>query len=113
MPINDKLAAAINDWQSVVAGGYIVRSISKGVEIGDDLSAIGVFYIARAAGEAIGKPSLAPHDLRRNHAQLGYEAGVPVTQISRLLGHASVATTQRYLNLDLDLKTTVSDFIPF
>ena len=113
MPINDRLAAAIDDWESVVGGGYIARSISKGGEISDSLSAIGVFHIVRAAGEAIGKPSLAPHDLRRTYAQLGYEAGVPVTQISRLLGHASVATTQRYLNLDLDLKTTVSDFIPF
>ena len=46
-------------------------------------------------------------------AQLGYEAGVPITQISKLLGHATVATTQRYLNLDLDLETTISDFIPF
>jgi len=30
-----------------------------------------------------------------------------------LLGHASIETTMRYLNLDLDLETTVSDFIPF
>ena len=113
MPINDKLATAIDDWQTVVGGGYIARSISKGGVVGDSLSAIGVFHLVRAAGEAIGKPSLAPHDLRRTYAQLGYEAGVPVTQISRLLGHASVATAQRYLNLDLDLKATVSDFIPF
>jgi len=34
-------------------------------------------------------------------ARLGYQAGVPLTQISRLLGHASLTTTQRYLNLDL------------
>ena len=54
-----------------------------------------------------------PHDLRRTYAQLGYQAGIPVTLISRLLGHAAIATTQRYLNLDLDLETTVSDVIPF
>lgn len=39
-------------------------------------------------------------------------AGVPLTQLSKLLGHADIATTQRYLNLDLDLETTASDFIP-
>jgi integrase len=64
-------------------------------------------------GKMIGKPELQPHDLRRTYAQLGYEAGVPVTQISRLLGHASIATTQRYLNLALDLQVTASDFVPF
>jgi site-specific recombinase XerD len=39
--------------------------------------------------------------------------GIPITQISKLLGHSSIATTQRYLNLSLDLETTVSDFVPF
>ena len=48
----------------------------------------------------------------RTFAQLAYDAGVPTTQISRLLGHANVGTTQRYLNLDLDLEVTASDFVP-
>ena len=113
VPINDKLAAALGEWQQILDGSHIARSVTKSGIIGDSLSAIGIFHLVRAAGEAIDKPKLAPHDLRRTYAQLGYEAGVPVTQISRLLGHASVATTQRYLNLDLDLKLTVSDFIPF
>ena len=60
----------------------------------------------------IGMPGLAPHDCRRTFAQLGYEPGVQITQISILLGHSDVKTTERYLALDLDLDTTVSDFIP-
>jgi integrase len=113
IPLNDKLAAALDEWRALVGGGKIARSITKGGAIGADLSAVGIFHIVRGAGEGIGQPELAPHDLRRTFAQLGYEAGVPITQISKLLGHSSVATTQRYLNLDLDLSTTVSDFIPF
>lgn len=113
VPINERLTRALKGWQTIVGGDYIARAISKGGEIGESLSAVGVFYIVRRAGKAIGKPELAPHDLRRTYAHLGYEAGVLITQISKLLGHANVATTQRYLNLDLDLKTTVSDFIPF
>jgi integrase/recombinase XerC len=74
---------------------------------------VALFHVVRKRGALIGKPELDPHDLRRTYAQLGYEAGVPITQISKLLGHASVATTQRYLNLELDLETTISDFIPF
>lgn len=114
VPLNDKLAAAVDTWGALVGNaGPIARSIAKGGAIGASLSAIGIFEIVNKAGAAIGKPELAPHDLRRTYAQLGYEAGVPITQISKLLGHSSVATTQRYLNLDLDLATTISDFIPF
>jgi integrase len=57
-------------------------------------------------------PELDPHDLRRTFEQIGYEASVPITQISKQLGHSSIITTQRYLNMDLDLVTTISDFIP-
>jgi site-specific recombinase XerC len=60
----------------------------------------------------IGLPELAAHDLRRTYAQLGFDAGVPTTQMSKPLGHSSVETTQRYLNLDLDLEVTASDFVP-
>lgn len=114
IPIKVELAAALDDWGNVVGGsGYIARSVSKGDAIGDSLSAIGIFHIVRNAGRQIGKPDLAPHDLRRTYAQIGYDSGISITQISKLLGHSSVATTQRYLNLDLDLETTISDFVPF
>jgi len=38
---------------------------------------------------------------------------VSIDQISKLLGHASIETTQDYLNIELDLETTISDFVPF
>lgn len=113
VPISKNLAHAIDEWLAIVGPGRIARSIRKGGKVGASLSVIGIFHIVTKAGQAIGKPELAPHDLRRTYAQIGYDAGVPITQISKLLGHSSVATTQKYLNLDLDLKTTISDFIPF
>jgi integrase len=114
VPISDRLANAIDEWAAAVGGeGPVLRSITKGGDIGESLSSVGLFNLVRDAGAAMGKPELAPHDLRRTYAQLGHEAGVPVTQISKLLGHSSISTTQRYLNLDLDLSTTVSDFVPF
>ena len=61
----------------------------------------------------IGKPYLQPHDLRRTYAELGRRAGVSIEQISVLLGHATIKTTQDYLNIELDLETTISDFVPF
>jgi len=114
VPINDALANALDEWSKMIGHrGRVLRSIDRRREWRDSLSTVGLFYIVQEHGAAIGLPDLAPHDLRRTYAQLGFEAGIPITQIGRLLGHASVATTQRYLNLDLDLETTVSDFIPF
>ena len=77
------------------------------------MSTTAIYDLVQKRGKMINKPDLQPHDLRRSYAQLGYEAGVPLTQISKLLGHADLSTTQKYLNLELDLETTISDFIPF
>lgn len=112
IPINNKLASYLRQWQAMTGSGYVARSISKSGTIGADLSEIGIHNIVRHYGALIGIPELDSHDLRRTYAQIGYNAGVPVTQVSRLLGHADIRTTQRYLNLDIDLEQTASDFIP-
>jgi integrase len=112
VPISDRLRAEVKVWGAEVGSlGRVLRSVSNSGAIGESLSAVGLFKIVRRYGRGIGRPKLAPHDLRRTYAQIGYESGVPITQISKLLGHASIATTQRYLNLDLDLEITVSDFV--
>lgn len=112
IPIKPMLAEHLRAWRETVKGGMVARSLGMGKKLGGSMSAVAIFHLVRKHGAAIGLPNLAPHDLRRSFAQLGYEAGVPITQISVLLGHSSVATTQKYLNLNLDLETTVSDFIP-
>lgn len=114
VPINDNLAAALDSWGARVGrAGFVIRSLGMNREPGGSMSSVAVFHLVRKAGAKIGKSELAPHDLRRSYAQLGYEAGVPITQISTLLGHSNIATTQRYLDLDVDLETTISDFVPF
>lgn len=113
VPISDQLAAALDDWKIVTGGGYVARAVNPRGDLRGCLSPVAVFNLVAKAGAAIGKPDLAPHDLRRTYAQLGYDAGVSLTQISKLLGHTSVATTQRYLNLDLNLDITAGDFVPF
>lgn len=114
IPIKTILAERLRQWRDEVGGGFIARSVTKGKEpkIGQSLSAAGVFNLVASYGAMIGRVGLAPHDARRTFAQLGYEAGVPLTQIQTLLGHESIATTQKYLDLSLDLETTASDFIP-
>ena len=112
IPIKPLLAQRLKEWQQIAGPGFVARSLGMGKKLGGSMSAVAIFHLVNKYGAKIGAPGLAPHDLRRTFAQLGYEAGVPITQISVLLGHSSVKTTQSYLNLSLDLETTASDFIP-
>lgn len=112
IPISAKLGDHLREWKEIAGGGNIARSLGMKKELGESMSAVAIFHLVNKYGKRIGAPTLAPHDLRRTYAQLGYEAGVPLTQISTLLGHSSVSTTQRYLDLSIDLETTASDFIP-
>ena len=114
IPISDQLANALSAWGAVVGGtGYVLRSLGRSTKLGESMTTTALYNLVQKRGSMIGKAKLQPHDLRRTFAQLGYEAGVSITQISTLLGHANLETTQRYLNLQIDLGTTISDFIPF
>ena len=114
IPISDELANALSAWGAVVGGtGYVLRSLGRSKKLGESMTATALYNLVQKRGGMIGKAKLQPHDLRRTFAQLGYEAGVSITQISTLLGHANLETTQRYLNLQIDLEKTISDFIPF
>ena len=111
VPINAKLANMLDDWRGVVGDGLVIRSLGRNNTPKESITTTALYQMTQKRGASIGKPKLAPHDLRRTYAQLGYEAGVSITQISKLLGHNSVATTQKYLNTELDLEITISDFI--
>lgn len=113
VPVSNRLANALDEWAKVTGGqGRILRSLGMGRRLGKSLSAVSIFNIVRQRGGLIDK-DLAPHDLRRTYAQIGLEEDIPITQLSVLLGHESVETTMKYLDLHLDLDVTVSDFVPF
>ena len=89
VPISDKFATALTEWRALVGDGYVCRSLGMDKEPGERMSAVAIFNVVRKRGEMIGfdgenRPRLAAHDLRRTYAQLGYETGVPLTQISKL-----------------------------
>lgn len=54
---------------------------------------------------------LAPHDMRRTFAQFARKADASLEQIELPLGHASVQTTERYLDTRQDLTDAPSDRI--
>lgn len=55
--------------------------------------------------------TLAAHDLRRTAAALALQGGADMRQIQQMLGHASIMTTERYLEPMRNLQVTASDFI--
>jgi site-specific recombinase XerD len=72
-----------------------------------------IFRIVRRYGRAIGKPKLAPHDMRRTFAENLQRNGHDVVTINSLLGHESIETTRRYLNVDVDLTAVGADLLPW
>lgn len=64
-------------------------------EKGKRLSTSGIEWLLHGYGRAVGI-ELTPHQLRHTFARQLTEAGMPVTSLSKLLGHAQITTTQIY-----------------
>lgn len=66
-------------------------------------------YAERAAGEvpALRRRKISPHVLRHSCAVALLQAGVDLTVIRDYLGHASVATTGRYVATNIEMKREV------
>lgn len=58
-----------------------------------------------------GSATIAAHDLRRTAAALALKGGADLRQIQQMLGHASITTTERYLEPMRSLEISATDFI--
>lgn len=55
--------------------------------------------IVRAIGKRAGVPKTHPHRFRRTGATTALRNGMPLIQVSKLLGHENIGTTQIYLDI--------------
>lgn len=75
------------------------------------LGSSGIESLIRKCGRACGVKAY-PHKFRRTFATFALQRGMPIEQVSRLLGHESVETTQIYLDLDHhDIKEAHRKFV--
>jgi integrase len=85
--IGQKVGAPDRAWKSAVLR-------SRGI-VPERTATKALTAEARAAYQRI---DLTFHDLRHECGSRLLEAGMPLHEVSRLLGHANIATTSRYLN---------------
>jgi integrase/recombinase XerD len=66
-------------------------------------------YLQRAAQQspALGRKNVTPHTLRHSAAVAMLQAGCDLTVIRDMLGHESVATTNRYVKSNIQMKRRV------
>ena len=75
-----------------------------------DYSSLG--DIVRTIGKRAGVEKCHPHRFRRTGATLALRSGMPLTTVSKLLGHESIETTQIYLDIsDEDLKQAHEKYV--
>lgn len=65
---------------------------------GGALTAGQAWRIVKAAADRAGVPAVSPHWLRHAHASHALDAGAGIHVVRDTLGHASLATTSRYLH---------------
>jgi integrase/recombinase XerC len=108
-----------NDWITGLTRAYLKTRVSLGLEHAhllfnrrhNSLTAPAMrSRLAKAAQDAGLRARVTPHMLRHTAATQLIEAGVDIRYIQRLLGHASLTTTEIYTHVsDRALRRVVSD----
>lgn len=80
-----------NDEGKMVRVDKVTRLLKAGIE-----------NVVRQAGKRAGVTDAHPHRLRRTCATFALRRGMPIEQVSKMLGHASIETTTIYASSTMD-----------
>lgn len=97
--LNTRAKLAIEEYMKVRQGDseYLFVSYDSPFE---KLSQSGIEIFARKLGQRSQVAKCHPHRFRRTGATFALRAGMPIQNVSQLLGHESIETTQIYLDID-------------
>ena len=85
--------------RSVRSSWYLYPDL---VSLADPVDKSSVEATIRKIGKRAGVDKAHPHRFRRTCATFALRRGMPIEQVSRMLGHANISTTQIYLDLSDD-----------
>ncbi|MDQ6669301.1 MAG: tyrosine-type recombinase/integrase [Chloroflexota bacterium] len=92
--------AAIEDWLELrgATAGPLFWPVHRSGHIGPGrrLTAQAVLYLARRRADDAHIDAFSPHDFRRSFVSDLLDAGVDLSSVQQLAGHAQVQTTARY-----------------
>lgn len=103
IPVHPHLAEALKAWSDTQANleGYVIKS-----ERGGPMTPLSVVVWFRIAFDKTGLRGCSSHSGRRTFitraARLVHKAGGSLRDVQLLAGHASIQTTQRYIDGDTD-----------
>lgn len=112
VPMPPWAKSALDRWTTAagIRNGHLFRAIAQKGTVGNGLTAQAVYLIVRGYADRLGI-RIAPHDLRRTFAKLAHRGHAPLEQIQLSLGHDSILTTERYLNVRQNLVDAPCDHL--
>jgi integrase len=78
------------------AGPLFSRIRKGGTLVPGRMDESSVLWILQQRARQSGVEHFSPHDLRRTYISNLLDAGADIATVQRLVGHANIATTQRY-----------------
>lgn len=115
VPLGRRAIQAIEAWLDGPRGTFAARCGGSPVwallsSRGNRLSRMRIWEIVRQHAERAGiPPDIGPHTLRHSFATHLVAGGVDLRHVQEMLGHASIATTQRYTHVDAGRLKSVHD----
>jgi integrase/recombinase XerD len=106
VPLGRRAVEAVRSWLEGPRRAFAARTSTAPAWVllssrGNRLSRMRIWEIVREHAEAAGIPSdIGPHTLRHSFATHLVAGGVDLRHVQEMLGHASIATTQRYTHVD-------------
>lgn len=119
VPLGRRAVEAVRTWLDGPRQAFATRAAGQPTWAilsarGNRLSRMRIWEIVRFHAERAGiPPDIGPHTLRHSFATHLVAGGVDLRHVQEMLGHASIATTQRYTHVDAGrLKAVHGKFHP-